>query len=45
MQRYGLDALPTPAEVEVIAEPWRPQRTLACLFLWHSLRMTPVVPG
>jgi DNA-3-methyladenine glycosylase II len=44
MQRYGLDAMPTPKQVEAIAEPWRPQRTLACMFLWHSLRMTPVVP-
>jgi|SRR5581483_3932487 len=44
MQRYGLSGLPTPAEVETIAEPWRPQRTLACMFLWHSLRATPVLP-
>lgn len=34
---YGLQALPTPAEMEAIAEPWRPQRTLACRYLWRSL--------
>jgi DNA-3-methyladenine glycosylase II len=45
MQRYGLAAMPTPAEVAAIAEPWRPQRTLACLFLWNSLRMSPIVPA
>jgi DNA-3-methyladenine glycosylase II len=42
MLRYGLDAMPTPAEVERIAEPWRPHRTLACLFLWRSLAATPL---
>jgi DNA-3-methyladenine glycosylase II len=38
---YGLDELPAPAELERIAEPWRPQRTLACLYLWRSLAATP----
>ena len=33
---------PTRAEMERIAEPWRPYRTLACLFLWRSLSATPV---
>jgi DNA-3-methyladenine glycosylase II len=42
MQRYGLDALPAPAEAERISEPWRPYRTLASLFLWRSLRNTPL---
>jgi DNA-3-methyladenine glycosylase II len=42
MQRYGLAALPAPAEMEQIAEPWRPYRTLACLYLWRSLAATPV---
>jgi len=42
MLRYGLDELPTPQEVERIAEPWRPYRTLACRFLWRSLAATPV---
>ena len=41
MLHYGLAALPTPAELEAIAEPWRPYRTLACRFLWRSLDATP----
>jgi DNA-3-methyladenine glycosylase II len=39
---YGLPEPPGPAEMEKIAEPWRPHRTLACLFLWRSLDATPV---
>jgi DNA-3-methyladenine glycosylase II len=39
---YGLEALPTPEEMEAIAESWRPYRTLACLYLWRSLAATPV---
>jgi DNA-3-methyladenine glycosylase II len=42
MLRYGLLELPGPAEIERIAEPWRPYRTLACRFLWRSLEATPV---
>lgn len=38
---YGLDALPTPAELTLLAEPWRPHRTAACLLLWRSLEVTP----
>jgi DNA-3-methyladenine glycosylase II len=38
---YGLDALPTPAQIEAIAEPWRPYRTLACRYLWRSLQNEP----
>ena len=34
---YGLDELPGPAELERIAEPWRPHRTLASVYLWESL--------
>jgi DNA-3-methyladenine glycosylase II len=41
MQRYGLQTLPGPAELETIAEPWRPHRTLACLYLWQSLDAAP----
>jgi len=41
MLRYGLPSLPVAAEIEQIAEPWRPYRTLACLFLWQSLDATP----
>jgi len=39
---YGLDALPTPAELTALAEPWRPYRTMACRILWHWLGNTPV---
>jgi DNA-3-methyladenine glycosylase II len=38
---YGLDALPAPAAMELIAEPWRPYRTLACRYLWRSLQNEP----
>jgi DNA-3-methyladenine glycosylase II len=39
---YELDTVPTIAETEAIAEAWRPHRTLACRFLWRSLRANPV---
>jgi len=38
---YGLDDLPGPSDLERIAEPWRPHRTLACLYLWRSLDNAP----
>jgi 3-methyladenine DNA glycosylase/8-oxoguanine DNA glycosylase len=28
--------------MERIAEPWRPHRTLASLYLWRSLQVSPV---
>jgi len=40
---YGLDVIPTQAEVTALAEPWRPYRSTACLILWGSMRNTPVV--
>jgi DNA-3-methyladenine glycosylase II len=39
---YGLATPPKPAEMEAIAEPWRPFRTRACLYLWRSLANEPV---
>lgn len=42
MVAYDLPELPDPAEMETIAQRWRPHRTLACLFLWRSLDATPV---
>ena len=42
MNRYGLPALPGPAESIEIGERWRPYRTLASLFLWRSLYETPI---
>jgi DNA-3-methyladenine glycosylase II len=40
--RYDLPELPGPDELTRIAEPWRPHRSLACIFLWRSLQATPV---
>jgi DNA-3-methyladenine glycosylase II len=42
MNEYGFAELPSPAEMEQVAEPWRPYRTVACLYLWRSLDNTPV---
>ena len=42
MLAYALDAMPTPADVEELAERWRPHRTLACLYLWRSLHAEPL---
>ena len=39
--QYGLDELPDPAQLERIAGPWRPHRSLACLYLWRSLDGVP----
>ena len=38
---YGLEKRPAPDEMEAIAEPWRPYRTVACLYLWHTLDAVP----
>ena len=38
---YELPAMPNPAELTEIAEPWRPHRTLACRYLWRSLDNEP----
>jgi DNA-3-methyladenine glycosylase II len=38
---YGLPDLPDANELERIAEPWRPHRTLACRYLWRSLDNAP----
>ena len=38
---YELEELPSPPELERIAEPWRPHRSLACLYLWTSLDNVP----
>ena len=39
---YDLAEPPAPAELRRIAEPWRPHRTLACIYLWESLANVPV---
>ena len=38
---YGLEELAGPEDLERIAERWRPHRTLACRYLWASLRNEP----
>jgi len=38
---YGLQELPGPAQMEQIAQPWRPHRSTACRFLWRSLDNEP----
>lgn len=34
---YGLEELPKPAEMEKLAESWRPWCSVACWYLWRSL--------
>lgn len=36
MKRYGLPAMPGPATVRSIGEPWHPHASVACLYLWRS---------
>ena len=38
---YRMRKLPDPKRLEKTARPWRPYRTLACLFLWSSLDNAP----
>jgi DNA-3-methyladenine glycosylase II len=39
---YELPEKPAPADYMTIAEPWRPYRSLASLYLWTALRALPV---
>ena len=34
---YGLAGLPSPSELERIAQPWHPYCSVACWYLWRSL--------
>jgi DNA-3-methyladenine glycosylase II len=36
-----LEQMPTPTEVVERAEPWRPHRSLASIYLWESLAAAP----
>ena len=38
---YRMRKLPDARRLEKVAKPWRPHRTLACLFLWSSLDNVP----
>ena len=40
-RQYGLEGLPDAETLERLAERWRPYRTLACMYLWHSLDNAP----
>ena len=40
-REYGLDDLPDAARLTEMAEPWRPHRSLASLYLWRSLDNVP----
>ncbi len=42
MRAYGLAAPPDPRALTELAEPWRPYRTRACLYLWRSLANEPL---
>jgi len=42
MRAYGLDVPPDPAALTELAEPWRPHRTRAALYLWRSLANAPL---
>jgi DNA-3-methyladenine glycosylase II len=40
---YGLPASPEADDLRMLAEPWRPHRTLACMYLWESLELDNAV--
>ena len=37
MNAFELEEMPKPAEMEQIAQPWQPYRTVACWYLWRFL--------
>jgi DNA-3-methyladenine glycosylase II len=41
MVQYRMRKLPDAKRLERVARPWRPHRTLACLYLWSSLDNVP----
>ena len=43
MEQYGLAAMPGKAELEALAEPWRPYRSIATWYIWRSKSGKP--PG
>ena len=38
---YGQDEMPTPQQVVEMSDRWRPNRSLASLYLWESLAAVP----
>jgi len=43
-KHYGKRKMPKPKEMEKIARPWAPHRTLACWYLWKSLEVKTPEP-
>jgi DNA-3-methyladenine glycosylase II len=42
---YQLEELPTSTQMQQIAEPWRPFRSVASWYLWRSLDNEPKIKG
>lgn len=40
-KEFGLKELPKPAELEKLAEPWKPYRSVATWYIWRSLGPSP----
>src|SRR5262245_42300802 len=40
-KQFGLAELPTPGELEELARPWQPYRTVATWYFWRSLGSVP----
>jgi len=40
-QNYGMRRLPSPKRLVSLGEQWRPYRSVACWYLWASLKNTP----
>ena len=38
---YRMRAMPKPERMRRVAAPWRPYRTVACLYLWQSVDTAP----
>ena len=36
-ERHGLSELPAPRDCHVLAEPWRPYRTIASWYIWRGI--------
>jgi DNA-3-methyladenine glycosylase II len=41
MRLFQLESMPKPAELEALAEPWRPYRSIATWYLWRAADADP----
>ncbi len=41
MRRYGLEALPSPKDLEAMAERWKPYRSVATWYFWRAAGPVP----